>query len=110
VRRSASESLPHHFDRSAVAGSIRTARHAGPATDTAPVSATTAVTAANVTASRGCTPKEIIPELFDPERDAHATISLSAKRRQLVFEAPNVAEAPQGLRRMSPGGVVGPIS
>jgi hypothetical protein len=27
---------------------------------------------------------EIIPELVDPDRDAHATISLSAKRRQLV--------------------------
>ena len=70
--------LPHHFDRSAVAGSIRTARHAGPATDAAPVSATTAMTAANVTASRGCTPKSIVvivrPKAADRTRPIAAPI------------------------------------
>jgi hypothetical protein len=42
-----------HSLRNATAGSMREARHAGAAMDTAAVSASTTVTAANVIASKG---------------------------------------------------------
>ena len=47
--------------RSATAGSIRVARQAGAAVDTAAVIATRIVTTANVTKSSGCTPNNTEP-------------------------------------------------
>ena len=52
--------VTRHLLRSAVAGSMCAARHAGPAIDTAAVSASVTITAANVDGSIGCTPKSIV--------------------------------------------------